>query len=308
MVDKIVEFLTRSIDIFGLFSLKVWLIGLIALAVVVLLIVVFCLSAKKKRNKGKAKKEPAVVKVNEKKNEALFLDEAEYKQAREDGPANEPADELIEESAEEVPFVSPPEEEPFAEGFEEAPFTEAFDEADYIETDFKEEAGEPASAPRSEEKKVSKKSKEKVGAQASAEKNKDATVEIISVQVASTVEGDAGAEKKTAVPKGKYVIQKNNEAKYRFSLLANNGSQLFESDEYSTAISCRNAIPTFRKYIAQVVPQIVKTPDGDFQYIIKRPNGSYHSKPYDSESAAASAAASVQKFCETENIVLVQKR
>lgn len=113
---------------------------------------------------------------------------------------------------------------------------------------------------------------------------------------------------KEAAVKGKYVIEKVRGGKYVFSLLANNGSQLFESEEYASETTCKNGIPTFVKYIEQANNEVIKTGSGEFQYVIKRPNGSYTSKAYKTETAAKSAAASVRRFCDSDKIETPQKR
>ena len=106
--------------------------------------------------------------------------------------------------------------------------------------------------------------------------------------------------------RGKYVIEFVRNGKYRFALLANNGNRLFESEEYSGETSCRNGIANFKKYITETNKDVVEAGNGKFQYVIKRPNGSYTSKVYDTEAAAKSAAVSVQRFGESENIIVVK--
>lgn len=272
MFDKILDFLRQGI---GFWGLTVWQAGCIGLGVILIVLTVVIVLVKKSKAKKKrlAREKNATAPsappiVNE-------IPAFPQKQEEEIIEVNEIPEPVI--AVKEIPE---PVNEPVKEKEEPQPAPEREKPAAAVKKTA------PRPAPKKETAKPAAKKK-------AAESVKAEPVKKESVA-------------KSAV-KGKYVIESNREGKYTFSLLANNGNRIFESEEYANELNCRNGIPTFKKYITQTDVETVPAGFGKFQYVIKRPNGSYTSKAYATEAAAKAAAVSVQRFCESDNVVVLQK-
>lgn len=115
---------------------------------------------------------------------------------------------------------------------------------------------------------------------------------------------------KTAVTKkepkagstGKFEIYKQND-KYKFSLVANNGTLLFESLSYSSLATCKNAVGTFKKNVEAGEFSIEKNQNG-FYYVLKKGNTIYYGVTYNTEKSCKSGIESVKKFAESAVIIL----
>jgi|GEM_PF-5443328 len=106
---------------------------------------------------------------------------------------------------------------------------------------------------------------------------------------------------------GKYIITKNSEGKYVFTLCANNGIVLYESDGYVSPTGAKAGIQNFKKHISNAEFEGQITPHGDCVYLVKRGNGSYTSKLYDDETKAKAAFMSLKRFHDTDNVVIKQR-
>ncbi|MCL2555923.1 MAG: DUF1508 domain-containing protein [Firmicutes bacterium] len=135
---------------------------------------------------------------------------------------------------------------------------------------------------------------------------KTTTAKAAAPKAAKTTElKDEGAV--TPAKGGKYTVAKNSIGKYVFTLHANNGHVLYESDEYASLASARGGIETFKKYIKDAEFDGQLTDLGDYNYLVKRGNGSYVSKPYEDEAKARAAFMSLKRFHETNNVIITQR-
>jgi len=106
---------------------------------------------------------------------------------------------------------------------------------------------------------------------------------------------------------GKYIVAKNRAGKYVFTLHANNGAVLYESNGYTSVMGAKTGMETFKKYIKDADFDGKPTDSGNYVYCVKRGNGSYTSRPYESEGKAKAAFMSLKRFHETSSVIITEK-
>ena len=290
------DFLKRDVNLFNWDWLRMWHIICVGLAVLIILLIVIIASAKKRKKKKKAR---AAVSVT------APLDAPPVFSGKKD--AEQPAETYPPVSiygAE--PAAAAYREEPAAPVYEkEAPPAVIYEDAPVYEEVVTQRQEEPAPVIATKAEKPAAKPAAKPKAPAAA-KTKAEPAKKPAAKPAPAAKKAKEPKTAEAAVRGKYVIEFTRNGKYRFALLANNGNRLFESEEYSGEASCRNGITNFKKYITETNKDVVEAGNGKFQYVIKRPNGSYTSKEYDTEEKAKSAAVSVQRFGETENVIVIK--
>lgn len=104
---------------------------------------------------------------------------------------------------------------------------------------------------------------------------------------------------------GKYEIRPCGKG-YQYVLIANNGQEIFFSDEYASAASCKASIKTFKKNADKADFCIEKGEDNTYHYSLKKGNGGeYIGKPMNSEAAARANVESVIKFSRSDDIIII---
>ena len=128
-------------------------------------------------------------------------------------------------------------------------------------------------------------------------KNTDNNTEV----TMSTNENKANdVQKKGAV--GKYEINLRSEG-YCFALIANNGQLLYDSFGYASVDGAKAGIDTFKKAVAEGSFFASGDKFGRYRFIL---NKRYQGQNYSTKAACESSIKSVQRFADTDKIIVIE--
>ena len=263
---------------------NLFLVLLVLVCLIALLLVIFLVPGKKKKKAA----EEALAEENEELVE-IPAEESPVEEvpAEETAPVEEaPVEEAVEEPAPEVVEESAPEAVEEAPAEEPAPVEEAV-----------EEPAEAEPAPAEEEA-------EEEYDEDMMDDNEDDTQDPIEfIDEDDEEEAEAAAAKGEIKPAngGKYEIIKKHGGFY-FLLKANNGQLLLESSGYTTLAGAKKAIETFKNAVAVGEFSIDVDKNGNFKFILRtsaRSQMYYHGETYSSRQSAEKSILSVKRFAPT---------
>ncbi len=286
-IASISDFFTQKIKI-GALEFKVWMLLVIAVALVVLVILCIML---------------AVLIAKEKK-----LKDAE-KQAVEDKSedADAPIDEVVEESVDDSTQIDNSntgeelvEDEPKPEEVEIVE-NENLDSVNSVDDEPVENKNEEEHAVIEEKTEDALPENEEVVAD-SIDSENDNKIQENNLEDAKdkTMKNQDDVITKTVVGKLNYYL---TESGYYFSLDANNGQELFVSYSYTSLDGAMKGFETFAKAVKEGKFIVIQDKNGRFKYIL---NKKYQGPNYKNRPACENSIASVKKFAQSYKVNIIE--
>lgn len=332
------NFLQKTVQL-GSFGPKVWhLILAIAIIVVLLVVLIVCIAkASKKGKRTKKANETAAINVSEEKTsdadreeviETNGVNRSDYirvsgrqiPELPEDEPVKERKEEAIPEDAPTVverieePVAEEPaeaetvEDEPVEEKAEEVPEENTAEEpvAEAVEAQEETEPEVAATEEKQEEEQVKKEEKTVVKKETKKDVKKDVKKEPAKKEPVKKEE----PKKAEAKVMGKFEICNSDLGGFNYLLRANNGQLLYESKEYKSKDSCREAIENFIVAVKDGRFAIRADKFKNYKFVLKSPTSNqliYIGESFSTESSCKNNVESVKRFATSSTIVDITK-
>ena len=321
LVASFKDFLLDEVSL-SVVTIQNWM--LIAMAILVVLLIAVILSAVKNSKKNKAADgEKAAAETKDAENKAEETEEVKHENetASDFADFNEEKEEVKEEAPETKEEVKEEKREEPVEVKEETPVAavKPAKEKKKKAEPVKEEKEEPAKEEKAEEHVVTKtrfagKSDSVFGAD-TADKvtfdEKPAKTEAKEEKAedipAPSEENDAAATEESGktVP-GKFELCNSSLGGFRYHLLANNGQLLYESRDYKTIETCRDAIAKFVNSVEKGTFSIKADKFGNYKYSLKSATSNnviYVGESYTTKKSCLSSVESVKRFAPVSPVV-----
>ena len=295
------NFLQKTVQL-GSFGPKVWhLILAIAIIVVLLVVLIVCIAkASKKGKRTKKANETAAINVSEEK-----TSNTDREEVIETNGVNR--SDYIRVSGRQIPELS--EDEPVEEKAEEVPEENTAEEPVAEAVEAQEEETEPevaATEEKQEEEQVKKEEKTVVKKDTKKDVKKDVKKEPAKKEPVKKEE----PKKAEAKVMGKFEICNSDLGGFNYLLRANNGQLLYESKEYKSKDSCREAIENFIVAVKDGRFAIRADKFKNYKFVLKSPTSNqliYIGESFSTESSCKNNVESVKRFATSSTIVDITK-
>lgn len=335
LVASFKDFLLDEVSL-SVVTIQNWM--LIAMAILVILLIAVILSAVKNSKKNSSAEKEEAKSAEETASESDIAEEKEEVKEEADSEekeeTKEEAPEEKEETKEEAEVAEPVKDEKAEEIKEEAVVEDKKEEAPVEEKKSKaepvkeEKIAEEKSEPAKEEKRAvtktrfagksdsvfgadtadkvvfdEKPAKKETKAEKPAKKE---VKEIKAEEVPVEKEEAAATEEQSKTVTGKFELCNSSLGGFRYHLIANNGQLLYESRDYKTIETCRDAIAKFVNSVEKGSFSIKADKFGNYKYSLKSATSNnviYVGESYTTKKSCLSSVESVKRFATVSPVI-----